>query len=377
MAATVSQPELHVEQGDDGGVRVRLSGDWRLLAGEGTSPRLRRALDEAARAHPTAAWSLETAEGLDAAGAALLWRTWGRRRPATLGLAPRHEPLFEALARVPEEPELPRLPPPDAGLVLLGRQALLFVGHAADLVALAGQLVLDLLWVVRRPSRGPWRELSANLHRAGGAALPITALVGFLIGVVLSYLSAQQLRTYGANVLIVDLLGVSILRELGPLIAAILVAGRSGSAMTAQIGVMRLTQELDAMAAMGLSVSRRLVLPRVLALGLALPLLVVWTDALALGGGMLAASRELGITPELFLDRFPDVVSVKHLYLGVAKGSVFGLLIGLTACHFGLRIRPDTESLGRGTTASVVAAITIVIVADALFAVASSRVGLP
>ena len=138
------------------------------------------------------------------------------------------------------------------------------------------------------PARIPWREISANLYRTGAQALGITALVGFLVGIVLSYLSAQQLRAFGADIYIVNLLGVPIIRELGPVLAAILVAGRSGSAMTAQIGVMRVTEELDALAVMGIPHTLRLVLPKMIALAIAMPLLILWTNAIALIGGMVA-----------------------------------------------------------------------------------------
>jgi phospholipid/cholesterol/gamma-HCH transport system permease protein len=207
------------------------------------------------------------------------------------------------------------------------------------------------------------------MYHAGVSALGITALVGLLIGVVLSYLSSQQLARYGANVLIVDLLGISILRELGPLLAAILVAGRSGSAMTAQLGTMKLNQELDALSALGISPTLRLAWPKTVALLLVMPLLAAWTSALALLGGMLAANWELGLSFAQFLDRFPRAVKLVHLWVGLGKSAVFGLLIGLIGCHFGLTAPPSSEGLGRATTRAVVAAITLVIVADALFAV--------
>ncbi|KAG0768035.1 hypothetical protein G6F22_017555 [Rhizopus arrhizus] len=166
------------------------------------------------------------------------------------------------------------------------------------LLVMLGQLVLDFGAMLRRPRLGPWREISAQVYRTGAQALGITALVGFLIGVVLSYLSAQQLQMIGADRFIVRLLGVSIVRELGPVLAAILVAGRSGSAITAQIGVMRVTQELDAMLVMGISHGQRLILPRVLALAVTMPLLVLWTDAMAILGGMLAAQMQLGVSAQ-------------------------------------------------------------------------------
>ena len=168
----------------------------------------------------------------------------------------------------------------------------------------------------------------------------------------------------------------SLVRELGPMLAAILIAGRSGSAITAQIGVMRVTDELDAMSVMGISHSYRLVMPRALALAIAMPLISGWTTVAGLIGGMVAADLSLGITPTFFLNALPQAVQVQNLVLATAKSVVFGVLIALIGCHFGLRVRPNTQSLGEGTTASVVTAITVVILVDALFAVLFSHVGI-
>jgi phospholipid/cholesterol/gamma-HCH transport system permease protein len=168
---------------------------------------------------------------------------------------------------------------------------------------------------------------------------------------------------------------MSIIRELGPLLAAILVAGRSGSSITAQLGVMRVTEELDARLVMGISHGYRLVMPKVVALALAMPLLVVWTDAMALIGGMVSAKIELNLTMRYFIQKLPSAVPIVNYSIGLAKGVAFGMLIALVSCHFGLRIKANTESLGRGTTTSVVTAITVVILADAVFAIIFSGVG--
>jgi phospholipid/cholesterol/gamma-HCH transport system permease protein len=193
--------------------------------------------------------------------------------------------------------------------------------------------------------------------------------------VVLSYLSAQQLQMIGADRFIVRLLGVSIVRELGPVLAAILVAGRSGSAITAQIGVMRVTEELDAMRVMGIAHGFRLVMPRVLALAIAMPLISLWTSMAALAGGMLAADAALNISPSYFLSALPRAVPISNLWLAMAKSAVFGVLIALIGCYFGMKVKPNTESLGRGTTSSVVTSITAVILVDALFAVLFKGIG--
>jgi phospholipid/cholesterol/gamma-HCH transport system permease protein len=248
--------------------------------------------------------------------------------------------------------------------------------HLWGMVRLLGQLLLDTLKMLRAPSKAPWRDLSGHLYHIGATALPITALVGFLIGVVLAYLMSQQLRQFGADAFIVNILGVTLIRELGPVLAAILIAGRSGSAITAQIGVMRVTEELDAMRVMGIAKGYRLVLPRAMALALAMPLLAVWTTLSALLGGMLAADLAMGVTPAYFFAALPRAVQVSNLTLAVGKSVVFGILIALIGCHYGLRVKPNTESLGQGTTASVVTSITMVILVDALFAVVFKSVGI-
>jgi len=237
-------------------------------------------------------------------------------------------------------------------------------------------LLLDIARLIRHPQEAPWRDFSGHLYHIGATALPITALVGFLIGVVMAYLISLQLKQFGADAFIVDILGISLIRELGPVLAAILIAGRSGSAITAQIGVMRVTEELDAMRVMGIAKGFRLVMPRALALAIVMPLISVWTTLAALLGGMIAASIAMGITPAFFINALPAAVEVSNLTLATAKSVVFGLLIALIACHFGLRVKPNTESLGKGTTASVVTSITVVILVDALFAVLFKDVGI-
>jgi phospholipid/cholesterol/gamma-HCH transport system permease protein len=180
---------------------------------------------------------------------------------------------------------------------------------------------------------------------------------------------------FGGDIYLVNILGMSIIRELGPLLAAILVAGRSGSSITAQLGVMRVTEELDAMLVMGISHGFRLILPKVIALAISMPLLVVWTDTMALLGGMLSAKIELNLTMRYFIQKLPSAVPIVNYTIGLAKGVAFGMLIALVSCHFGLRIKPNTESLGRGTTTSVVTAITVVILADAVFAIVFAGIG--
>lgn len=354
----------------------RVGGSWNVqaLSVAGLVQQRRQALQAASL---EARWVLEPTLRLDSIGAQLLWDRWGRRLPEQIELSDSQRRLFEMLAAAGDPEPLPT-PKFDwlAWVRRLGDGVAVGAHHGERLLVLLGGLAMDLLAMLARPIRGPWKEISAQIYRTGAQALGITALVGFLIGVVISYLSAQQLALFGAGQFIVKLLGVSIVRELGPVLAAILVAGRSGSAITAQIGVMRVTQELDAMQVMGISHGQRLILPRVIALAIVMPLLVLWTDVMALMGGMLAAHYALGLEFLWFLQELPDAVGLTNYWIGLVKGVTFGAWIALAACHFGLKIEPNTESLGKGTTASVVTAITGVILIDAIYAVIFNEMGL-
>lgn len=325
-------------------------------------------------------WDLRQVQRLDFLGAQLLWNHWGRAWPVAIELDDNHRAVLETVEKFNIQPPTA----PQTGLfdhvrtlfILLGSKVLALLGHMKSIVRMIGQLLLDVLRLLRHPREGPWRDFSGHLYQIGATALPITALVGFLIGVVLAYLISQQLRQYGADAFIVNILGISLIRELGPVLAAILIAGRSGSAITAQIGVMRVTEELDAMRVMGIAKGFRLVMPRALALAIVMPLISIWTTAAALLGGMLAAQSAMGVTPAFFINALPEAVDPANLWLATSKSVVFGVLIALVGCHFGLRVKPNTESLGQGTTASVVSAITVVILVDALFAVVFRNVGI-
>jgi phospholipid/cholesterol/gamma-HCH transport system permease protein len=324
----------------------------------------------------TGQWCLDAIDKLDYLGAQLLWSQWGQRWPDALQLLPGQRLMLETVEKFTVKPPAPRAADWREPLLMLGNRLLHLLDHASGLARLLGQLLLDTGRLIRHPQQGPWRDFSGHLYHFGATALHITALVGFLIGVVLAYLISQQLRQFGADAFIVNILGMSLIRELGPMLAAILIAGRSGSAITAQIGVMRVTEELDAMRVMGIPRGFRLVLPRALALALVMPLISVWTTLAALLGGMLAAYISMEVTPAFFINALPAAVKVVNLTLATAKSVVFGLLIALIGCHYGLRIKPNTESLGQGTTASVVTSITVVILVDALFAVLFKKVGI-
>ncbi len=375
MTDTAPAPTLTMHTTADGRTAT-LAGAWSAarLAEPANWQQIKAALADCAK---TAAccWDLRALKRLDHTGAQLLWNAWGHQWPAQLWLQPGQRAMLERVARYT------RVPPKPPGwrwlsaYLKLGESIWVVLDHAKGLLRLLGQLLLDLLTLMRAPRRGPWRDVSGHLYHIGATALPITAVVGFMIGVVLAYLMSRQLRQFGADTFIVNILGIALIRELGPMLAAILIAGRSGSSITAQIGVMRVTEELDAMRVMGIAKGYRLVLPRALALALAMPLISIWTSVAALLGGMLAADWVLGVTPAYFFAALPRAVSIGNLGLACVKSLVFGLLIALIGCHFGLRVKPNTESLGQGTTASVVTAITAVLLVDAIFAVVFKNVG--
>lgn len=362
-------PSLQVEPG-----KVSLAGVWTLAAIQPQLPALRLQLEAAAQG--AGAWDLSRVERLDSAAATLLWRAWGEAWPTPIDLP---DALHETLQRVAD------LAPVEASLLVRrrhflevpGRLLLQALAELRGVIALFGQLLLDLAHLLRHPGDTPWKEFGANVYKAGAQALPVTAMVGFLIGVTISYLSALQLRNFGADLFIINILGISIIRELGPVLVAVLVAGRSGSAMTAQIGVMRVTEEIDALSTMGISRTVRVVLPKVAGLTAAMPLLVLWTSSVAMLGGMVAALLQLDLSLAYFIDNLPRVVPVSNLLIGLGKGLVFGFIIALVACHFGLRVKPNTESLAANTTTSVVTAITMVILVDAVFAILTRHIGVP
>ena len=368
-------PTLTVVKQNDGQLCAKLIGDWNLR-GLATAPELQQKIRFNA-GNKTMQWDMASIDVLDSTAALIIWQAWGEQMPVILQIKPEHQRLFERWQAqiVPgAEPGASRF-----NLFFNTLQQLVwgFWGQLLNLVTLLGQLVLDFSHLLSHPGDIPRAEISITIYDAGVRALGITALVGFLIGIVLSYLSALQLKTFGAEIYIIDILGLSIIRELGPLLAAILVAGRSGSAMTAQIGIMRVTEELDALSAMGISHSLRLILPKVTALAIVMPLLSAWTSVSALIGGMFSAQNTLDISYQQFLVKLPDVVPLLNVFIGLGKSAVFGLMIALIACHFGFRIRPNTESLGNETTNSVVASITVVIMIDAVFAILFMGVGMP
>ena len=365
---------FRVAQDDQGRRHVQLFGQWSLRAPSNDFTKLKKSL-QPFFADTFTRWNLQEVEQLDAAGASTLLSGWGNKLNSNISLKPEQAELFNTLIGLTRPPtkktERDWLTP----FTSVGKGVFHIAHHFTEFFRLLFLLLIEIAYLFRHPQDFPWRELSANIYKSGVNALPVTALLGFMIGVVMGYLMSKQLHTFGADIYIVNILGLSIIRELGPVLMAILVAGRSGSAMTAQIGVMRVTDEIDALTTMGISRTLRVVLPKVLGLTFVAPLLVLWTSGWTLAGGAFASNLELGISFRFFFDYLPLVVQPINLTLSLIKGLMFGFVVALVACHFGLRIKPNTESLSNSTTNSVVTAISGVILVNAWFAILTRGIG--
>jgi len=239
-----------------------------------------------------------------------------------------------------------------------------------------GEMFITKLRYLKSAKTIRYKEIAYEINDSAIKALGIIIITSFLIGLVVAYQSAYQLKLYGANIFLVDMLGLSIFRELAPLITAIVVAGRSGSSYTAQIGAMKITEELDAMRTMGFDPYRFLVLPRIIALMISMPILIFVADMMGILGGMIVANVDLGISTSLFLDRFNEVISIKHFFVGLVKGPFFAFLIASIGIYRGLMVQNDTQSIGYNTTKSVVEAIFAVIVCDAIFSIMFTNLGI-
>jgi phospholipid/cholesterol/gamma-HCH transport system permease protein len=374
-------PNARVKVTEEGETaRVSLAGAWTVadaaeLDGEIRRLRLPRAkratldLSGIGALDTAGAWLIrEAAKTLSQGGASVAFAGVDRRAAAlleTVGSAdqPVHsaekEPasFIELLARL------------GFGTAFVVREARFYLGFLGLTIEAAARTAL-------RPSRFRFTSFVHHLEAVGLNALPIVGLISFLIGIVMAYQGATQLRLFGAEIFVVDLVAISVLREIGILLTAIVVAGRSGSAFTAQIGTMKLREEVDAMRALGLDPIEVLVLPRIAALLVALPLLCFFSDIMGLLGGQLMAWVNLDISPATFFHRVHDRIPIRHFWVGMAKAPVFAAMIGLVGCYQGLRVKGDSGSVGRLTTRAVVQSIFLVIVADALFSIFFNLIGL-
>ncbi len=358
--------------------RLTCIGSWTLKGIEDLSPRL------ATVVWPKADIVLDgsSIQALDTTGAMLLMQTMAKLRQdghqvRLLGLKPPHQALLDLVVeRSASAGQMPE-PEPDPGLLVeVGQTSWEHLDQALKFLAFVGEAATVLGRAVLKPRRIRWRVLLANIEGAGVNALPIVALLSFLVGVVIAYQGGEQLKLYGANIFIVELVSLTMLREIAPLVTAIIVAGRTGSAYTAQIGTMQVTEEVDALRTIGIVPMELLVLPKLMALLVALPLLTLFADAMSVFGGMVVAFFILDVSFFEFIDRIPRVVTLFSFLLGVGKAPLFAAVIALVGCYRGLQVRGGADSVGRQTTISVVQAIFLVIVVDAVLVVFLGAAGL-
>ena len=368
---------------------LALSGSWTARCMGPMATQL-AAVDAGARVGANRAGKMDTlADGthidaLDTAGAWVLQKLLLRLRAegaaVTLhGLRPQFAQLMDGVAlHMAEQASqpAPAAAPPLGALARIGHRTVDALHQGTALLAFVGEAATAFAISVVHPSRFRWRPVLFNLRTAGFDALPIVGLLSFLMGIVVAYQAADQLRQFGANIFVADLVGLSMLREFAPLMTAIIIAGRSGSAYAAQIGTMAVTEEIDAMRTIGIAPMELLVLPKIIALMVALPLLTVFADVLGVFGGMIMAQVQLGVTYAEFLDRFVKAVSITDYLIGLGKAPVFAAIITVVGCFQGFRTQGGADSVGRQTTRSVVQSIFLVIVADALFSIAFSALDL-
>lgn len=354
----------------DGGATLVAAGRWLL---DTLTPEFRKSVDSA-NGH-VSALDASGVEALDTAGALALYRVAKRHAVEPHGLRSEFDALYRQVAQLTEIE--PAAPPAERRFLHRVGEATHGIVIEADLfLGFVGQLSHTALRSLMKPSRLRWKPMLHTFETAGWGALPILALLSFLIGIVVAYQAGIQLRDYGASIFIADLIGIAVLREFGPLLAAIVVAGRTGSAFTAEIGTMKVTDEIDALRTIGVSPMEMLALPKVLALIIVLPLLTVFSNVMGVFGGMVMAQSMLDVNFADFIERFLVAVDVSDYLTGLGKAPVFALLIASVGCHQGFQVGSSADSVGRHVTRSVVHSLFLIIVADATFSVAFSMLGL-
>ncbi|MEQ8440311.1 MAG: MlaE family lipid ABC transporter permease subunit [Alphaproteobacteria bacterium] len=370
MQTQTSGAEIHVSAG----------GVW-AVTGSADLDRITGSLN--AGAARTATFDLSAIDQLDSAGAYLIHRTVERLRAEGLeveltGVSERHKPLLDIVFRQGEESTVvaPAVNPLIQILDRLGRSSVEAAEKGVELLNFVGVVTVTFTRALRQPARFRPKALITQMEQTGLDALPIVGLLSFLVGVVLAYLMSDQLRQFGAEVFTVNLVGLSMLREVAVLITAIMIAGRSGSAFTAQIGTMKVNEELDAMGTLGLDPVEVLVLPRVIALMITLPFLTFFADVMGVLGGGVMTVLALDLTPAQFVTALKGAIDLNDFLVGMVKAPVHAYIIALVGCYEGLKVQRTAESVGRQTTTSVVESIFLVIVATALFSILFSTLGI-
>ena len=321
-------------------------------------------------------WDVSGISDFDSAGVLLFieyFKQLSTPSAKVVGYTPKQQEMYNLLIHTHFED----IKKPKTNLLSdIGKGSVEIVKDIVAFMAFLGELSLSAWHSITHPKDIRLKETVYHIRHSGFDALVIIAMTSFLVGMVIAYQGAVELAKFGADIYIVDTVGISIVRELGPMITAIVIAGRSGSAYTAEIGAMKITEEIAAMRTMGFDPYAFLVLPRIVALMISLPLLIFFSDIVGIWGGMVASSMQLGLSSTQFIDRLYEVLELKHYVLGMIKGPVFAFVIASIGCFRGMAVSDNTESIGLQTTASVVNSIFLVIAFDALFSVIYTELGL-
>ncbi|MFL0357417.1 MlaE family lipid ABC transporter permease subunit [Erythrobacter sp. GH1-10] len=363
--------EFSLDEDADGRSRIAFSGPLVISTIGRIEHELRKLSSD------VAVIDLADVEHIDTVGAWVTCRLASEHGAEIVGASARAQRLLDAVEGLQSDVEVqpPRLPVWERVPVAMGKQVFNARAGVIGVVGFLGQILLGFASLMRHPTRFPVKALVRQMELVGVAALPIIGLMSFLIGIVIAQQGAVQLEQFGAEALTVNLVGRITLRELGVLMTAIMVAGRSGSAFAAQIGTMKLTEEIDAMRTIGLSPIERLVIPRIVACTFMMVLLGFYASVVAIVGGAVVGQFALGIPFFTFLERIQEVVPTYDLWVGLIKAPVFGLIVALAGCYHGMRVRGNSEEVGLRTTMAVVSAIFAVIVLDAFFAVFFTEIG--
>ncbi|MDD5406466.1 MAG: ABC transporter permease [Sulfurovaceae bacterium] len=317
-------------------------------------------------------WDVSGVSEFDSAGILLFIEYFNyfssKTKVEIVGYTPKQKEMYDLLKKE-HEPKEALSRHKESWLENIGRQAIDFYKDMKELVQFLGELYVNFFYTILHPKEFRFKEMVYHIYHSGFTAITIVSMTSFLVGMVIAYQGSVQLAKFGADIFIVDTVSISMVRELGPMITAIVIAGRSGSAYTAEIGAMKITEEISAMRTMGFDPYSFLVTPRIVALMIALPLLIFFADIMGIFGGMFASGMQLHISVDQFINRLYEVLEMKHYILGIIKGPVFAFLIAATGCFRGFQVSENTESIGLHTTQSVVNSIFLVIAFDALFSV--------
>ena len=367
----INSTRFQVETTAEGRQVLLVAGDWTVWTVAQVEEKLRNT-----RITPDALLDVSELERIDTSGAYLIDRAFGALDGIDDPIATRGQhPTFDRLiAKVRKaSPAAPPDPVRQPGLIAMFDR----LGHGAvgawtellGLLSFVGETMSTLFRLVLNPRRIRWRSVVAIMEDVGLDALPIVCFLSFFIGLVIAFIGANLLAMFNASVFTVELVGIGVLREFGAVLTAILLAGRTDSAFTAQIGAMKMRQEIDAMRTIGLDRMEALVAPRLIALLIMAPLLTFAATIAGIGGGLIAAWGAMDISPQMFITRFQEVVPPKHFWVGMIKAPVFALVVAMVGCRQGMLVEGDVVSLGRRTTSAVVQAIFLVIALDAVFAI--------